>query len=395
MSRPLDSSIENRPGSRYGLALASAFVLTVAGAVWSIRTQKAALKTEQRQQIAQMAALRDQEKRSSQEENRNSQHAVSLLIRAFLAERQISYSALAETQATYAGKEMQSTARITRTPSAMAISYVKGDKQGLTAGYNQRWMWRQQNGAPMEAYAELTDEPASVLARRLTLMLDNYSVSRVSSGKVGGRAVEVLEIKPLRAIDGANGPGKNLSVDAETGLALETETFDHQWKRMMKSSLSQINFAPHITPATFASPGAMSAAAKRKPWMARDMGSDRVDVARETGWQPPTPKYLPPGFAFDGVGVHHCTQPGADVSGAQGGAVASMARYTDGLNTLSVFAMAEPKGSSAAPEQVCDFGPGTLISKRDHGGFVIAVADLPEVTLRRVVDSTSLQKAAR
>jgi len=386
VSRFLDSASENRPGSRYGLALASALVLTVAGAVWEIRSQKALLRAEQTQQIARQAELRGQEKRDSQ-------HAVSLLIRAFMAERLISYSALAETRATYAGKAMQSTARLTRTPTAMAISYVKGDKQGLTAGYNQRWMWRQQNGAPMEAYAELMPEPALVLARRLTLMLDNYSVSRVRSGTVGGRAVEVLEIKPLRAIDGASGPGKNLSVDAQTGLALETETFDHQWQSMMKSSLSQINFAPRITPGTFASPGAMSAAARRKPWMARDMGTDRVDVARETGWQPPAPKYLPPGFAFDSVGVHHCNQPGAPVD--KGGAVAAMARYTDGLNTLSVFAMPEPRGSSAAPEQVCDFGPGTLISKRDHGGFVVAVADLPEATLRRVVESTSLQKASR
>lgn len=387
MSRFLDSSAENRPGSRYGLALASAFVLTVAGAVWSIRAEKAALKAEQSQQMARLNQARD-------EERRNSQHAVSLLIRSFMAERQSTYSALSQTWATYAGKEMQSTARITRTPSAMSIAYLSGDRKGLSLGYNQRWMWRRPSGAPMEAYAEMAEEPAAVVARRMSLMLDNYSVARVAESTVAGRKVEVLEIHPLRAIDGAMGPGKSLSVDAETGLALKTETFDHQWKAMMKSSLSEIDFSPRITPATFASPQLMSQAAKRKTWMARDMGTDRADVARETGWQPPTPKYLPPGFAFDSFGVHHCGVPGAPTGSGQSGPIAAMARYTDGLNTLSVFALPEPKGArSASPEQVCDFGPGTLISKRGEGGFVIAVADLPAVTLRRVVDSTTLHKA--
>jgi negative regulator of sigma E activity len=369
------------------LVLASAFVLTVAGAVWSIRAQKAALKAEQKQVITRMAELQTTERRQSQ-------HAVSLLIRAFLAERQSTYSALAETKANYAGKSMHSTAKVTRTPTAMAISYISGDRQGLSLGYNQRWMWRQRSGAPMEAYAEMTDEPASVLAKRVTLMLDNYSVSRVRSDAVSGRKVEVLEIRPLRAIDGAKGPGKYLSVDEETGLALQTETFDHQWRSMMKSSLSQIDFSPRITPQTFASLEAMSQAAKRRTWMARDLGSDRQDVARETGWQPPEPKYLPPGFAFDSVGVHHCDPLDGAKTDASG-QVAAMSRYTDGLNTLSVFAMAPPSGAGTAPEQVCDFGPGTLISKNDKGGFVIVVADLPEATLHRVAESTTLQKASR
>ena len=43
-----------------------------------------------------------------------------------------------------------------------------------------------------------------------------------------------------------------------------------------------------------------------------------------------------------------------------------------------------------APEQVCDFGPGTLVSRQMKAGFVIAVADLPPQTLRRVADSTEI-----
>jgi len=360
----------------------------MAGAVWSIRAQKAALHAEQKKHSVLLTTARDEERRSSQ-------HAVSLLIRTFLAERQLSYSALADAHATYAGKPMHSKARITRTPSAMAISYIDGDRQGLTAGYNQRWMWRQKNGAPLEAYAEMAPEAASVVARRLSLMLENYSITRQPSGYIDGRPVEKLAIRPVSPVDGAKGPGKYLSVDKATGLTLETETFDHQWQRTMKSTLSQLDLSPRITEATFASPETMSEAAKRKTWMAHDMGHDRADVARVTGWQPPEPKYLPPGFAFDSVAVHRCNDGSTTSSGVKNRTVAAMTRYTDGLNTLSVFALSEPTGTDGSPEEVCDFGPGTLISRRDNGGFVIAVADLPATTLRKVANATSPQRATK
>jgi hypothetical protein len=134
---------ESQPGSRYGLVLASFLVLATAGAVWTIRAQKSALKAQHRAQVAQIERLAETTKSTSR---RESQHAVSLLIRAFLAERQTTYSALAETRAVFAGQTLKSHARITRRPDAMAIAYVKGDRSGVTLGYNQRWAWRQKNG---------------------------------------------------------------------------------------------------------------------------------------------------------------------------------------------------------------------------------------------------------
>jgi negative regulator of sigma E activity len=362
-SRPTSSA------PRYGLFVLSALLLTLACGVWVSRARKAAVRATQAS------------------ERQETQRAVSLLIRAFLADNQLTYSAHSTTSAMFAGQKMQSEAKLTRTPHAMAISYLKGDRQGFQTGYNGRWFWRQDKpNAPLQAYAEVPQEPPATVAKRLSLLLENYNIDWHGSQKVGDRSVEVLEIRPANSIDGAQGPGKRLGIDRETGLTVLTETFDHQWHPVMKSVLSQVDFSPTIEAHTFASPQSMSQAAQRKPWRAQEMTTGKGEVAKATGMQPPAPTYLPQGFVFEGVGVHRCSE---DVKGP----LAAMARYTDGMNTLSVFAMPEPKADNLQPEQVCDFGPGTLISRKTDTGFVIAVADLPTVTLRRVANSTQIALA--
>ncbi len=352
--------------SRYGLFVVASLILVMAGVVWNLRAQRANLV------------------RAQTANRHETQHAVSLLIRAFLADTQLTYSALSQTTALYAGKEMKTQALLTRTPRAMAISYLNGDRQGLQTGYNGRWFWRSAPGSGMRAHAEVMQEAPAMMARRLSLMLDNYTIEWKNSGIDEGRAVEILEIRPSRDIDGARGPGKILTIDSETGLTVSTRTFDYNWQMVMQSKLSKIDFTPTITAKTFASPQEMSQAAKTKPWLAQDMGHNDAEVAQMTGFQPPTPTYVPPGFMMDGVGVHRCNENGT-------GPMAAFTRYTDGLNVLTVFAMPEPEvDTMTAPEQICDFGSGTLISAKTPNGYAIVVSDLPPATLRRVVDSTKV-----
>ncbi len=354
--------------SRYGLFVVASLILVMAGVVWNYRAQRANLL------------------RTQTAERRETQHAVSLLMRAFLADTQLTYSALSQTTALYAGKEMKTQARLTRTPRAMAISYLSGDRKGLETGYNGRWFWRSAPGGEMRAHAEVRQDAPDMVARRLSLMLDNYTIEWKNSGIDDGRPVEVLEIRPSRNIDGARGPGKILTIDSESGLTVSTRTFDYKWQMVMHSKLSEIDFTPQITSKTFASPAEMTRAAKTKPWLAQDMGHNAQKVAQHTGFLPPTPVYVPPGFVNDGVGVHRCNENGT-------GPMAAFTRYTDGLNVLTVFAMPEPKVETmTAPEQICDFGSGTLISTKTPQGYVIVVSDLPPATLRRVVDSTKIVK---
>jgi negative regulator of sigma E activity len=362
--------------SRYGLFIVAAIVLAVAFGVWSERAQQAAVRQATRQ------------------ERQQSQHAVALLIRAFVADNQLKYSAISETTANYGGQEMHTQARITRAPHSMAIVYLKGDREGMHSGYNQKWFWRQTKaGAPMQAYAAVQHDAAATVARRFALMLDNYHVEKIKDHTIQGRPAEIVEIRPLNPVDGAKGPGKRLGIDKETGLTLLTETYNYQWLPVMSSTLSEVDLTPEITPTTFASPAEMMSAAQKTPWLAQDMGGNRDDVAAKTGVVAPQPKYLPNGFAFDSVGVHRCAD-------AQGPTYASLSRYTDGLNTLTVFAMkaetarreaaihSDKQGKHTATGESCAFGPGTLVMRDTPEGRLIAVGDLPSATLRRVVDNT-------
>jgi negative regulator of sigma E activity len=366
--------------SRYGLFIVSAIVLALAFGLWNDRAHQASVR------------------HAASQERQRTQHAVSLLIHAFLADNQLKYSALSETSATYGDHTMKTEARITRAPGSMAIVFLKGDREGLHSGYNQKWFWRQSKpGAPMQAYAAVQQDAAAIVAKRFAMMLDNYHVQWIKEDEIAGRPVEVVQIRPLEPIDGAQGPGKQLGIDKETGLTLLTKTFNYQWHPVMSSTLKEIDFSPTITPATFATPNDMMNAAKKDPWLAQDMGNDHDDVAQKTGVVPPQPKYLPPGFAFDAVGVHRCSDD-------QGPTYAAMSRYTDGLNTLTVFAMkaetvrreakihgdSKPQ-STLAGDQACDFGPGTLVMRDTKDGRLIAVSDLPSVTLRRVVDNTDFK----
>ncbi|MDF2439778.1 MAG: MucB/RseB N-terminal domain [Abditibacteriota bacterium] len=388
--------------SRYGLFLVSAIVLALAFGLWNERAHQAQL---------QATALR--ERQMATQDRQQTQHAVALLIRAFVADNQLKYSAISQTTATYADQKLQTQAKITRTPESMAIVYLDGDRKGLNSGFNQKWFWRHKPGSPMQAYAAVEQDATEMAAKRFAMLLDNYEVKWLKEDTIAGRAVELVEIHPIKPLDGAKGPGKKLGIDKETGLTVLTTTYNYQWQPVMSSTLREIDFTPTITPDTFASPTQIMDMAKKKPWMAREMGTHRDEVARTTGVVPPQPKELPRGFAFDGVGIHRCETIGQP-------SYAALTRYTDGLNTLTVFAMKDADvqrekvlhegsanaknnatkdatekdtaaSSAQASDQSCDFGPGTLVIRDVPQGRIIAVSDLPAVTLRRVVENTSLQ----
>jgi negative regulator of sigma E activity len=369
--------------SRYGLFIVAAIVLALAFGLWNGRTQQAAVR------------------QAAMQERQQTQHAIALLIRAFVADNQLKYSAISETSATYGDHKMETEARITRAPESMAIVYLKGDREGLHSGFNQKWHWRQSKpGAPMQAYAAVQQDAAALVARRFALMLDNYHVNHLRDETIAGRPAEIVEIRPLNPVDGAKGPGKLLGIDKETGLTLLTQTYNYQWRPVMHSKLREIDFSPEITPTTFASPEEMMTAAKKSPWMAQDMGADHADVARTTGVEPPQPAkdVLPKGFEFESVGIHRCQDTTYSPT------FAALTRYTDGMNTLTVFAMRtedaqrEEKihggtGSTQRPsgDQSCDFGSGSLVMRDTKTGRLIAVGDLPPATLRRVLDKTNIQ----
>lgn len=359
-----------------------------------------------RQQRRQQAAV---EKRQLQ-----TQRVAALLFRTFHTDNYLTYSALSKTTARMGDKKMESVARITHAPRRLLITYLSGDFAGLSGGYNQHWSWRQvSQGQPMVPYAELERPADEMAAGRFALLLENYKANWNGNAKISGHEVAVVQLSPMRPVKGARGPARKLWIDAKTGLTLRQQSFNYQMVPVMESTLSEVSYSPQITPATFVTPEKLQAAAQTQPWMVHDSGDDRDRVTQLSGLYPPEPKDLPNGFQFDSVGAHRCES-------CEKPCYAVLSRYTDGLNTLTVFAVnlkcggivnaatspvgrqnkvgAENNSKNSSLEasskdalQSCDFGTGTLVMRDTKEGHLIAVADLPAEVLQRVLESTTVR----
>ena len=334
------------------------------------------------------------------------QRASALLFRTFHTDNYLTYSALSKTTARMGDEEMESVARIIHAPRRLSIAYIQGDHAGLRGGYNEHWSWRQVNNAgPTIPYAELERPADELAAQRFALLLENYRATWKGTEIVSGRKVDVVQLSPMQRADGARGPARKLWIDAETGLTLRQKSYNYQMMPVMESVLSEVDYAPQISETTFVTPQNLKKAAQTTPWMVHDSGNHRERVAQLSGLEPPQPKVLPPGFHFDSVGAHRCQM-------CQNPCYAGVSRYTDGLNTLTIFAVnlscpnfpsknakaiAGQSGSqtkkSAEPSILPpdDFGSGTMVMREAGEGHLVAVSDLPAPMLRRVLDSTTLQ----
>ncbi len=362
------------------LYVLSVLVLLMALLTWSLRRQQ---KLQTR-----LFALQSAPAKVTQDQ-RVTQRAVALLYQSLLADTHLTYTALTQTWANYGGKTMRSQARVARAPQKLAIEYLSGDRQGLHTGFSERWFWRQENsGALARPFATTMPDNSELATRRFATLLENYGAEWQGNGEVDGRAVEVVELWPFHLIDGAQGPGKKLWIDSATNLVLRVETYNHQRQLVMDSELREVNYNPQFAPNTFKEPQTILADAENEPLMAQDMGQDAQAVARSTGLMPPRLEQidLPPGFQLEAVGMHHCTD---DKNG-----YAALSQYTDGLNTLTLFAMKERAKEKSSGEQSCEFGPGSVVVHDTAQGCLIAVGDLPPVTLRRMVEKAHVEVAA-
>jgi negative regulator of sigma E activity len=377
--------------SKSSLYLLAVVVLLGAFLTWSLRRQG---KLQARLAALQTASS---EVSSDMREQRATQQAIALLSRALLADTQLTFTATTETWANYGGKEMKTQARITRAPHKLSIAYLDGDKQGLHAGFSERWFWRQDGtDTPMKPFASMQRDTTELATKRFATLLENYGAQWKGRGTVDSRAVDIVELWPFEGLDGAAGPGKRLSIDRETNLVLKVETFNHQRQPVMRTELRDVQINPAITPDTFKAPQTILASAQTQPWMAQDMGHDAQAVKNKIGVKPPRVAQddLPPGFKLETVGMQRCPSTGDKPQPCD---YAALSRYTDGLNTLTLFAMKESKEAQKAAsqgDQSCQFGPGALVM-RDMGDFkVIAVGDLPQVTLRRVLANAQVEVPA-
>lgn len=352
-------------------------MLVGAASIWGYRSQKA---------MEQEIAWRGFEAR------RQAQDASALLYRNFLADNNLSYRAVARTTALVGSAPVTVRAEVTRAPHQLLVHFLDGPANGVESGYSDRCFWRQAKAAPLVPYSQTSEDATATSARRLMLLMKNYSVQSAGWQTIAGRQAEVVELRPWHLAEGAKGPARRLYIDAQTGLTLGIDSFNYELRPVMSTQYQQVELSRKPLSREFESPKFVQAAAQTLAWKGEEMGRDEAEfksVAAKAGLQPPRPSYLPEGFELEGYAVQRCLRSG-------GKTLAALSRYTDGVNTLTVFAT---RGTEAnyGDGKSCPLGSATLISKRDGAGQLVALGDLPPETLRQVLDSAHFldQKAVR
>lgn len=318
-------------------------------------------------------------------------NALQLLAKSRRADSDLAYQATVTVTANYGGHTMKSVAKLFRAPRKLSIHYLEGDGKGMQSGFNERWFWRQEGAAsPVQAYAEVAYRPDEMAAQRFEQLKKNYRATLMGTDDIDGRTARVIELTSLHSPAAStraakNLPARRLWLDEKSGLTLRQDTFNYRGEPIMKSVLTDVVLNPRFATDVFMPPAAMMKAAKKNSWMAEEMGDKTKQVAQQAGVEPPQPKFLPAGYSYDNVGLHRCSPTGSEK--------AALTRYGDGLNVLTVFALAAHKGDAKSGAQVCDFGHGTMAMRSTPQGALIAVGDLPPAVLQRVLASTKIVPA--
>ena len=320
--------------------------------------------------------------------------AWALLGRALQASNQFSYSAHVETVVFVGARGLQSEARLWRAPDHLAIDYLSGPMKGQRSGFSNQMFWRRDASGQLESYAATDALPDAVARQRFELMRANYQAYLRAPSEIGGRSVEVIELRPTRPLRGVLGPARRVFVDDATGLMLRTERFNSRLQPVSHSTFSQLDLHPK-TASAFGAPAAILATARQGFWQGEELGADARAVEQKTGIAPPQSARIPRGWKCDGFGVHRCVAD--NHTSHKDLQVAAFTRYTDGLNVLTLFALknaSKVQDSPASASYQCSFGPGTLLSRAEGAGTLLAIGDLPPEILRRVLEGARFKEVA-
>ena len=357
--------------SRYATLLLSLIVLVAAFGVWQAKTRSVVHPPPR--------------------PDKPQSNALQLLAKSRRADSDLAYQATVTVTANYGGHTMKSVAKLFRAPRKLSIHYIEGDGKGMQSGFNERWFWRQEGAtSPVQAYAEVAYRPDEMAAQRFEQLKKNYRATSMGTDTIDGRKTRVIELVALHS-QGASTraeekrPARRLWIDEKSGLTLRQDTFNYRGEPIMKSVLSKVVLNPKFAPDVFMPPATMVKAAHKNSWMAEEMGDKAKQVAQQAGVEPPQPTFLPAGYSYDNVGLHRCSPTGKEM--------AALSRYGDGLNVLTVFALAPKQDSAKSGAQVCDFGHGTMAMRSTPQGALVAVGDLPPAVLQRVLASTKVVPA--
>lgn len=282
-----------------------------------------------------------------------------LLLSSLRAEREVSYTA--EQEVEIFGKDGRKEVRTRIYHQAPDKTRIEGISPEHMAGMilvqkgqsAYRWSKKRQTWFPTRW---------GVPEEHTDLLLQNYRVSFREEGTLLGRKVNEIHVRPKR--DG--NPSKTLWLDKETGLVLRSELLNCRREKVSSVHFHKLDLQPKgLSPELF------------------DVKHISAERRRENAppWKPIVPSYLPAGYIQTGVSSMELR----DRRGAH-------LKFSDGLNTISLFETRAEHGSDDHPRVQEKQNFSRELHWSAAGWEFVLVADLSPDELKHIADSVAPPK---
>jgi hypothetical protein len=194
---------------------------------------------------------------------------------------------------------------------------------------------------------------------RLDLLLKNYRASPGGLDRVAGRLALKVRIEPRHP----GNPRKHSWLDLATGIALRSDLYDHRGHLVSTARFRYFRTETCLPPTLFQAPGAAACA------------PDEAAPQARLSFAALLPRHLPPGYVLDRISRSR-----------QGETEVVRARYTDGLNILSLVQWKGPRDPGDKSSERF-WAPGERVRRTIGPLTTLLAGDLSGDELRRVCAS--------
>ncbi len=234
--------------------------------------------------------------------------------KAYSAEKTAVYAGTLSNTVYLQDRGQQSSVKMHRNRARSRMEYTSGPMRGDVVIDDGKAVYRLDQSSHT-VYVALSP-PAS---DNVKLLLSNYNSVSLGTETVARRKCQVVRLEP----NTSGNPKAKLWIDTQTGVVLRNDRYSYDGKPATKSVFTAIEFPSKMSAALFTPPA---------QWKKVTITSDTspLSVARikaETGFEPLKPTYLPQGYVLEGYYNRHTGS----------GRPAAVIKYTDGLNSITIF----------------------------------------------------------
>jgi outer membrane lipoprotein-sorting protein len=269
----------------------------------------------------------------------NARQAEAIVRRALDAEKRIGYVSLQVSRFRVGERLVESQALVARRPPNMRrIHYITPPRlSGVTLWQNAGRTYRYEpKGQELEIY-DRNQHRRAVDGTEEALVLRNFQPRLEGEERIAGRLAYRIRLVPRHRGDA----WKRLWIDRQSFLRLGTEVYDGNDRLVRATRFQEVDIEPHDTldPDMFR-PTPYVLSVTRHTYSDEEQGKSVEQVSRAVGFPIRLPRVVPQGYVFDGAYTYPC-ECGCEKPAAQ-------VRWSNGLNTISMFQCGPPCGTGAA-----------------------------------------------